>query len=339
MAPKKPAKKAEKPKEDEGKLAEMRSQQQAAAKHEKKDLAAVIEAVEQQEETADSSAKHDFEQLREENRNKNLEEINMLRISLDAQIEELEQHFETAHLNYLSQTSHRTHDFKEKTQKDQILTLDIEQKRKKIDNLQTQIQQWRAKMKQLNRETEERNRLLLDEKHSIQKHYQQLKQRIKLYRRIMELTELNRHMETVEEQTLPFGGSDEGGIIGENHLLSSQSLVTSHAPLKHQSSVWADDNRTHVLPSDRLTNFNRKFNRILLDNLAIQKEKERLSLENAQLQDLIAQYISGTQIGDDTLSSDNPLFVINGRANLNFNPPVCKVRPVIQDADIIHNAL
>ncbi len=106
----------------------------------------------------------------------------MLRISLDAQIEELEQHFETAHLNYLSQTSHRTHDFKEKTQKDQVLTLDIEQKRKKIDNLQTQIQQWRAKMKQLNRETEERNRLLLDEKHSIQKHYQQLKQRIKLYR-------------------------------------------------------------------------------------------------------------------------------------------------------------
>lgn len=60
----------------------------------------------------------------------------MLRISLDAQIEELEQHFETAHLNYLSQTSHRTHDFKEKTQKDQVLTLDIEQKRKKIDNLQ-----------------------------------------------------------------------------------------------------------------------------------------------------------------------------------------------------------
>ncbi len=51
-----------------------------------------------------------------------------------------------------------------------------------LSHTQTQIQQWRAKMKQLNRETEERNRLLLDEKHSIQRHYQQLKQRIKLYR-------------------------------------------------------------------------------------------------------------------------------------------------------------
>jgi hypothetical protein len=37
-------------------------------------------------------------------------------------------------------------------------------------------------MRQLTRETEERNRLLLEEKHSIQNHYQQLKQRIKIYR-------------------------------------------------------------------------------------------------------------------------------------------------------------
>ncbi len=81
----------------------------------------------------------------------------------------------------------------------------------------------------------------------------------------------------------------------------------------HIFSVWNHDNRTAIIPSDRLTNFYRKFNRILLDNLAIQKERERLALENAQLQDLIAQYVSGTQIGEDTLSGDNPLFVVNGR--------------------------
>ena len=129
-----------------------------------------------------SQAKHAFEQLREEIRNKNLEEINMLRISLDAQIEELEQHFETAHLNYLQQTAQRTHDFKELTHKDQKLDVEINQKKKKIDNLQASIKHWRSKMRVLSRETEERNRLLLEEKNSIQQHYQQLKQRIKIYR-------------------------------------------------------------------------------------------------------------------------------------------------------------
>lgn len=169
---------------------------------EKRELQAIIDQIEQEEDMRNNEAKHAFEQLREEIRNKNLEEINMLRISLDAQIEELEQHFETAHLNYLQQTAQRTHDFKELTQNDQKLSGEIEKKRKKIDNLQvrkhywvdsspnfivfslfqTTIQHWRAKMRQLTRETEERNRLLLDEKHSIQRHYQQLKQRIKIYR-------------------------------------------------------------------------------------------------------------------------------------------------------------
>ena len=43
----------------------------------------------------------------------------MLRIGLDSEIEDLEQHFETAHLNYLQTTDQRTHDFKYYTKKDQ----------------------------------------------------------------------------------------------------------------------------------------------------------------------------------------------------------------------------
>lgn len=47
----------------------------------------------------------------------------MLRISLDAQIEDLEQQFESAHLAYLQATAQRTHDFKDLTQRDQILVM------------------------------------------------------------------------------------------------------------------------------------------------------------------------------------------------------------------------
>ena len=105
--------------------------------------------------------------------------------------------------------------------------------RRKVDTLQTSIQHWRAKSRQLARETEERNRLLLAEKHTIQKHYQQLKTRIKTYRSnqtqrllhlsqmantcmtrlsskletarsLMGVTELSRKMETDEERVRPF---------------------------------------------------------------------------------------------------------------------------------------
>ena len=200
---------------------------------EKKDLQSVITHIEQEENAREAEAKYAYEQLREEIRNRALEDINMLRISLDAQIEELEHHFETAHLNYLQLTAQKTHDFKELTQTDQKLTKDIEHMRKKVDTLRTSIQHWRAKTRQLGRETEERNRLLLAEKHTIQKHYQQLKGRIKTYRlnqtqRLLHLsqmanscmiklsskletarsllgvTELSRKMETDEERVRPY---------------------------------------------------------------------------------------------------------------------------------------
>ena len=213
---------------------------------EKKELIAIIEAVEQQEEEVESEAKHAFEQLREEIRNRNGEDINMLRINLDTQIEDLEHQFETAHLNYLQQTAQRTHDFKELTQNDQRLDDEIYRRRKEVDNLQTTIQQWRAKIRTLLRDTEERNRLLLDEKHSIQKHYQQLKQRIQVYRgsqnqrllqlsqaansckdklqskldlakRVLELAELSRNMENTYEQILPFVPAGVEGVEEERH--------------------------------------------------------------------------------------------------------------------------
>lgn len=371
--------------------------------NEKKELNAIIDSIEAQEEARDNDAKHLFEQLREEIRNKNLEEINMLRISLDAQIEELEQHFETAHLNYLQQTAQRTHDFKELTQNDQRLSLEIEQKRKKIDNLQTTIQHWRAKMRQLNRETEERNRLLLAEKHSIQKHYQQLKQRIKVYRstqntrllhlsqsanlckkalsdkiefarRIIQLSELSRKMESIHEQVLPFvpPDVDTGEQLGSSQKANNQDNGAAqddtvlendtnthgkvppitqpvppamhpsaniagmpYGPPAHQSSVWTLDEIQPVPDNERLANFYRKYNKVMLDNVAINKEKDRLELENAQLQDLIQQYMSGMQLDTMTLADDNPLFVVNGRANLNHAPPVRKVKIVSQEANNI----
>ena len=50
--------------------------------------------------------------MREEIRNKNLEDINVLRITLEGKIEELERRFENAHMNYLQNTDKRTQDFK-----------------------------------------------------------------------------------------------------------------------------------------------------------------------------------------------------------------------------------
>jgi hypothetical protein len=114
---------------------------------ERSELQDIITAVEAEEREREAEGRQEHEQLREEIRNKNLEDINVLRMTLDrscrgiafvhlgsgsiqllyfllqllllfstsSAIEELESHFEAAHVNYLQSTDQRTADFKELT--------------------------------------------------------------------------------------------------------------------------------------------------------------------------------------------------------------------------------
>lgn len=125
---------------------------------EKKTLTSIINSVEQEEKERESEVrfrnqnsclsitivyllqiKQSFELIRDEIRNRNLEDINMLRIALDAQIEDLENQFDQAHMAYKQQTSQRSQDVKLLEMKDNQLSQQIDQRKKKVDFLQVFI--------------------------------------------------------------------------------------------------------------------------------------------------------------------------------------------------------
>lgn len=191
-----------------------------------------------------------------------------------------------------------------------------------------------------------------------------LGEKLDLAKRLLSLAELSHKLQSYQELILPFapaeveGAAEEqlGGKTGEGRpedvteydeedaLMDGKSLhsanadkTKSHVPPAHQSSCCAE-NGNAIAPPDRLTNFYRKYNKVLLDSIAIDKEKERLTVENAQLQDLIQQFIDGTKLNESVLAEDNPLFVVNGRANLNHVPPVRLINPTVQEALQITNA-
>ena len=49
--------------------------------------------------------------------------------------------------------------------------------------------------------------------------------------------------------------------------------------------------------------------------------------------------MEGTQLSETVLDEQNPLFVVNGRANLNHKPPVVLAKPTVQNANIIDNTV
>lgn len=67
-----------------------------------------------------------------------------------------------------------------------------------------------------------------------------------------------------------------------------------------------------------IENFWKRYNKVLLDKLTLDKEKQILSGENAQLRLLLKQYLDGISVNDEVLSTTNPLFIVNHRSNIRY---------------------
>ncbi len=71
-----------------------------------------------------------------------------------------------------------------------------------------------------------------------------------------------------------------------------------------------------------LENFWKRYNKVLLDKASLDKEKQMLSTENAQLRMLLKQYLDGISVNDEVLSQTNPLLIVNNRTNVRLNVPL-----------------
>ena len=98
----------------------------------------------------------EFESNREEIKNKNSEEYNVLRFTLEGLIEELERHFDSAHANYMATTEQRTQDFKNLTIKDQTSARTIETQMRRLARLQDSLSHWKTKLTSNAKKCEER---------------------------------------------------------------------------------------------------------------------------------------------------------------------------------------
>merc|ERR1712127_839908 len=70
-----------------------------------------------------------------------------------------------------------------------------------------------------------------------------------------------------------------------------------------------------------LDNFYKRYNKVHLDKLAIDKQKATLEKENLFFKNLLKQYLDGVSVNDDVINASNPLLVVNNKVNLN-RPPV-----------------
>jgi hypothetical protein len=54
---------------------------------------------------------------------------------------------------------------------------------------------------------------------------------------------------------------------------------------------------------------------VLLDKLAIERERSLLNEENAELRSILKQYLDGISVNQEVLAQNNTLLIVNGRTN------------------------
>jgi len=303
----------------------------------KKELLDIMALMESEFKDHELEARQDFESAREEIKNKNSEDYNVLRFTLEGLIEELERHFDSAHANYMATTEQRTIDFKHLTIKDQQSAKTIEVQMRRLQRLQDSLTHWRTKLTSNQRECEERNRALKEERDAISKHFQELKGRMNKFRetearrlqeltinsqasikalkakleraeRILKLAELTRKLETEREKVLPFY---------ESSVEEEEKAASEAADIRRSLQTSAVGKDGQVIEEwDYLNNFFKRYNKVLLDVMAIDREKERLGRENGSLRSILKQYLDGISVNEDVINAPNPLLVVNHKTNI-----------------------
>ena len=65
-----------------------------------------------------------------------------------------------------------------------------------------------------------------------------------------------------------------------------------------------------------LENFWKRYNKVLLDKVAVEKERSIVASQNHQLRSLLKQYLDSMSVSDEVLSKANSLLIVNSRSNV-----------------------
>lgn len=323
-------------------------------KVEVQELRDVMAAMEEEFRESEHSIKTFHRNYMDELKRNHDEELATMSSALRNNVLELYSAFRHAMDNYNVHTNARQNKFKTDKKQDKKNAELIAKNHRLIKRLQTLKDQIKAKIATNDREFSERNKALQDEKSAVSKHFLKLKNRMNKFRAdehrrltdltihsqscisrlkeklelaesILHLAEINRKLETEEEKVMPFYASSTHPEDAPRRSAPGPSSATDQT-LHPQVAKLMDTLRlaSGDSPSSEweyLENFYKRFNKVLLDKMALDNERQKLKNENANLRIILQKYLDGISVNEAVIDADNPLLIVNGDANFDRPAP------------------
>ena len=137
-------------------------------------------------------------------------------------------------------------------------------------------------------------------------------------------------------------GSEGKGSVRERVLPDGTTSYAVHLPLPrgvdpasaaggYGEPLPEEDEQPRLVEEwEHLDGFLQRYNKVLVDRVAIEREKGRLEKENEDLRTLLKQYLDGISVNENVINNPaNPLFIVNGKLQLNHKaaPPAAGPQP------------
>uniref|UniRef100_A0A8C0BT73 Dynein regulatory complex subunit 2 n=1 Tax=Buteo japonicus TaxID=224669 RepID=A0A8C0BT73_9AVES len=269
-----------------------------------------------------------FQSARDDIKYKSQQEKQYSRLQLRGKVEVLWEQFQRAMQSYTEATEHQKIAFEALKQKDKKSSREIEMQAKKLQKLQDLVTATKGQIAAHLRESEKQNRHAREEKESVLRQLQELKNEMKQARamahgslarlttqssaalkalarvvekaqRILRLAEMCRRLETEEEKVLPFYPSS----LAEGDQREAQQVLeeTPTEPLAMRDYVG-------------LERFWQRFNKVKLEEQALERERAALSQRNQHLRELLRQYLAGISVSQEVLSEPNALLIVERKS-------------------------
>ena len=339
--------------------AEFHAERDMVLKHHEKeltDLRDVLFALQTHYNDENSEAMSEFNSKRDDVRTRNLEARSTLKANLEGQVAGLWEQFSAALKHYETSTADKRSKFERLRERDQQSAATISSQLRRLTRLQDEIADVKARLADNAKNSQQRNKDLLKEKDSVRAHFQALKQqmnqaraqarrdltkmtveadecqkdlekRVALGERIIKRAEMCRKLETEAEKVLPF--YEETVSQSEVETLGGEPLPppVEAVPVEDgdHSTMYTEERRL-VAGHAVLDSFWKRYNKVMLDKLAVEKERDAREQTNLQLRAVLKQYLDGIAVNEEVLAQANSLFVINGRTNAPLAPPVGEQR-------------
>ncbi|XP_066131977.1 dynein regulatory complex subunit 2-like isoform X3 [Saccopteryx bilineata] len=238
-------------------------------------------AMEQNHIDSEYESKLEFQSLREDLKNKTLEEKHFLRLQQENVVEDLWARFQDALKRYTDATEDRKVAFEALKVKDEKSSKEIGAQMKRILRLQDSIVSLKDKIATHSRESEEQNQHIREDKELALAQLRKLKTQRTQARRIA-----------------------QGGLV----KLTLESDATLKALRKTVDKVTAD--------YTGMENFWKRYNKVRLEQLSLQCRRAQLAEVNDKLRETLKQYLNGISVSEEVLSQPNPLLMVNYRSSL-----------------------